>query len=88
VLTAVENVANLDASFWRHFANPDVGPKIASGKVRPDWTKRGFLRGYTDQRYTFGAIFHPSSPTGRKVSRSSSTATTWSCTTATMTPPR
>ena len=36
VLTAVENVANLDASFWRHFADPDVGEKIASGELRPD----------------------------------------------------
>jgi arylsulfatase len=62
VLTAVENVANLDASFWRHFADPDVGPKIASGDVRPDWTKRGFLRGYTDQRYTFGRYFSPLEP--------------------------
>jgi arylsulfatase len=62
VLTAVENVANLDASFCRHFADPDVGAKIASGKLRPDWTKRGFLRGYTDERYSFGRYFSPLEP--------------------------
>jgi arylsulfatase len=62
VLTAVENVANLDASFWRHFADPDVGAKIASGELRPDWTKRGFLRGYTDQSYSFGRYFSPLEP--------------------------
>ena len=62
VLTAVENVANLDASFWRHFADPDVGEKVASGALRPDWTKRGFLRGYTDARYSFGRYFSPLEP--------------------------
>jgi arylsulfatase len=62
VLTAVENVANLDASFWRRFADPDVTSRIASGELRPDWTKRGFLRGYTDQRYTFGRYFSPLEP--------------------------
>ena len=62
VLTAVENVANLDASFWRHFADPDVGEKIGSGELRPDWTKRGFLRGYTDERYSFGRYFSPLEP--------------------------
>jgi hypothetical protein len=58
----VENVANLDASFWRHFADPDVGQRIASGELRPDWTKRGFLRGYTDERYSFGRYFSPLEP--------------------------
>jgi arylsulfatase len=62
VLTAVENVANLDASFWRHFADPDVGEKIGSGELRPDWEKRGFLRGYTDERYSFGRYFSPLEP--------------------------
>jgi len=62
VLTAVENVANLDAAFWRHFADPDVGEKIASGELRPDWTKRGFLRGYTDERFSFGRYFSPLEP--------------------------
>jgi arylsulfatase A-like enzyme len=62
VLTAVENVANLDSSFWRHFADPDVGQRIASGELRPDWTRRGFLRGYTDQRYSFGRYFSPLEP--------------------------
>jgi arylsulfatase A-like enzyme len=62
VLTAVENVTNLDASFWRHFADPDVAEKIAGGELRPDWTKRGFLRGYTDERYSFGRYFSPLEP--------------------------
>ena len=62
VLTAVENVANLDADFWRQFADPDVGQRIASGELRPDWSKRGFLRGYTDERFTFGRYFSPLEP--------------------------
>jgi arylsulfatase A-like enzyme len=62
VLTAVENVANLDASFWRNFSDPDVGERIASGDLRPDWTKRGFLRGYTDARFSFGRYFSPLEP--------------------------
>jgi arylsulfatase A-like enzyme len=62
VLTAVENVANLDASFWRNFSDPDVAGKIASGELRPDWTKRGFLRGYTDERFSFGRYFSPLEP--------------------------
>ena len=33
-----------------------------SGQLRPDWTKRGFLRGYTDARYSFGRYFAPISP--------------------------
>ena len=33
-----------------------------SGELRPDWRKRGFLRGYTDQRYTFGRYFSPLEP--------------------------
>ena len=61
-VTAVEAVTYLDAGFWEHFAEPDVGDKIASGALRPDWHKRGFLRGYTDQRYTFGRYFSPLEP--------------------------
>ena len=62
VLTAVEAVTYLDAGFWRHFADPDVGDKILSGELRPDWRKRGFLRGCTDRRYTFGRYFSPLEP--------------------------
>jgi arylsulfatase len=62
VLTAVEAVTYLDAGFWRHFADPDVAEKIAGGELRPDWRKRGFLRGYTDARYTFGRYFSPIAP--------------------------
>src|SRR5262249_29467474 len=59
VLTAVEAVTYLDAGFWSHFADPDVGDKILSGELRPGWRKRGFLRGYTDERYSFGRSFSP-----------------------------
>jgi arylsulfatase A-like enzyme len=62
VLTAVENVANLDAAFWRHFGDADVAQRITSGDLRPDWEKRGFLRGYTDERYSFGRYFSPLEP--------------------------
>jgi arylsulfatase len=62
VLTAVESVLTLDAGFWRHFSDPDVAEKLGSGELRPDWTKRGFLRGYTDRRYTFGRYFSPLEP--------------------------
>jgi arylsulfatase len=30
--------------------------------LRPDWRKRGFLRGCTDRRYTFGRYFSPLEP--------------------------
>jgi arylsulfatase len=62
VLTAVETVTTLDSDFWQQFADPDVGQRIQSGELRPDWTKRGFLRGYTDSRYSFGRYFAPLSP--------------------------
>lgn len=62
VLTAVEAVTYLDAGFWHHFGDPDVADRVLSGELRPDWAKRGFLRGYTDQRYSFGRYFSPLQP--------------------------
>ncbi|MFG2824587.1 sulfatase-like hydrolase/transferase [Kitasatospora sp. NPDC048365] len=62
VLTAVESVTALDAAFWFEFADPEAPRRIQSGDLRPDWTKRGFLRGYTDSRYTFGRYFSPLDP--------------------------
>jgi arylsulfatase len=62
VLTAVESITTLDASFWFEFADPDAPKRIASGALRPDWDKRGFLRGYTDERHTFGRYFSPLRP--------------------------
>ncbi|HEX9258428.1 MAG TPA: sulfatase-like hydrolase/transferase, partial [Acidimicrobiales bacterium] len=62
VLTAVESITTLDASFWKHFADPDVGARIQDGSLRPDWRNRGFLRGYTDERYSFGRYFSPLEP--------------------------
>src|SRR5262249_25599560 len=35
---------------------------LQSGELRPDFRKRGFLRGYTDERYTFGRYFSPLEP--------------------------
>jgi arylsulfatase len=57
VLTAVESITTLDAGFWRHFADPDAPAKMMSGELRPNWEHRGFLRGYTDDRYSFGRYF-------------------------------
>jgi len=62
VLTAVESVISLDASFWKAFAHPDATQRLMSGELRPDFHKRGFLRGYTDERYSFGRYFSPLDP--------------------------
>lgn len=62
VLTAVESLMTLDASFWAHFGEPDTAQRIADGSLRPNWSKRGFLRGFTDERYTFGRYFAPIDP--------------------------
>lgn len=62
VLTAVESVLTLDADYWAAFEDPTAGERVVSGELRPDWTKRGFLRGYTDDRYTFGRYFSPLNP--------------------------
>ena len=62
VLAAVEAVTNIDAGFWSHFSDPDVGARIQSGELRPDWRKRGFLRAYMDERYSFGRYFSPLEP--------------------------
>ncbi|MBM3660347.1 MAG: hypothetical protein FJW95_12725, partial [Actinobacteria bacterium] len=62
VLTAVETVIGLDADFWRAFEDPTAADRLVSGELRPDFRKRGFLRGYTDARYTFGRYFSPLEP--------------------------
>jgi arylsulfatase len=62
VLTAVESVISLDAQFWKAFADPDAAKRLMSGDLRPDFRKRGFLRGYTDERYSFGRYFSPLEP--------------------------
>ena len=62
VLTAVEIVTTLDDGFWRSLGDPDGPERVQAGSLRPDWTKRGFLRGYTDHRYTFGRYFSPLEP--------------------------
>jgi arylsulfatase len=62
VLTAVESVIGLDADFWAAFGDGDAGERLMSGELRPDFHKRGFLRGYTDERYSFGRYFSPLEP--------------------------
>ncbi len=62
VLTAVETITTLDADYWRHFGDADVMQQLASGSLRPNLHKRGFLRGFTDERYTFGRYFSPLEP--------------------------
>jgi arylsulfatase len=62
VLTAVETITTLDAAYWRAFGEPDVVQRLQAGTLHPDLTKRGFLRGYTDHRYSFGRYFSPLQP--------------------------
>ena len=62
VLTAVETVMALDGAFWAAFGETDGPERIQSGELRPDWNNRGFLRGYTDDRYSFGRYFSPLNP--------------------------
>jgi arylsulfatase A-like enzyme len=62
VLVAIESVMTLDSSFWEHFADPDVVDRILSGDLRPDWRNRGFLRAFSDQRFTFARYFSPLEP--------------------------
>jgi arylsulfatase len=62
VLTAVESVISLDAAFWAAFTDADATQRLQAGELRPDFAKRGFLRGYTDERYTFGRYFSPLHP--------------------------
>jgi arylsulfatase len=62
VLTAVETITTLDADFWKEFSDPEAPQRLMSGELRPDWNKRGFLRGYTDARYSFGRYFSPLEP--------------------------
>jgi arylsulfatase len=62
VLTAVEIVTTLDNGFWRSLGDPDGPERVQGGSLRPDWAKRGFLRGYTDERYTFGRYFSALEP--------------------------
>jgi arylsulfatase len=61
-LTAIESVIGLDADFWAAFSDPTAGDRLLAGDLRPDFHKRGFLRSYTDERYTFGRYFSPLEP--------------------------
>ena len=72
VLTAVETITTLDAEFWTEFSDPEAAKRLMAGDLRPDWNKRGFLRGYTDARYSFGRYFSPLEP-----NRPSDVASLW-----------
>jgi hypothetical protein len=76
VLTAVESILTLDGEFWRQRAQPDAQARTESGELRADWRKRGFLRGYTDERYTFGRYFSPYEPNRRVIFRRCTRPTT------------
>jgi arylsulfatase A-like enzyme len=62
VLGAVEIVTTIDNDFWQTLGQPDGPQRMQEGTVRPNWTKRGFLRSYTDDRYTFARFFSPLEP--------------------------
>jgi len=62
VLTATESITTLDAGFWRRFDESDALEQMMAGTLRPDFDKRGFLRGYTDERYSFGRYYAPLAP--------------------------
>jgi arylsulfatase len=62
VLTAVEIITTIDDGYWRALGEPDGPARMQSGDLRPDWRKRGFLRGLTDERYTFARYFSPLAP--------------------------
>lgn len=62
VLTATESITTLDADFWRRFDEKDAVEQMMDGRLRPDWSKRGFLRGFSDERYSFGRYFSPLEP--------------------------
>jgi arylsulfatase len=62
----VESVISLDAEFWKALADNEASNRLMSGELRPDFHKGGFLRGYTDERYSFGRYFsslEPNRPT-------------------------
>ncbi len=62
VLTAVEVLTGLDDDYWKGLGEPDGPQRTMAGELRPDWRKRGFLRGWTDERYTFARYFSPIAP--------------------------
>ena len=62
VLSAVEIVPTIDDGYWRGLGEPDGPQRVQAGTLRPDFRKRGFLRGLTDERWTFGRYFSPLEP--------------------------
>ena len=62
ILSAVEIVTSIDDGYWRGFGEPDGPQRVQAGTLRPDFRKRGFLRGLTDERWTFGRYFSPLEP--------------------------
>jgi hypothetical protein len=82
VLTAVESVLTLDADFWRALGRGDAPEHVKDGTLRPDWRKRGFLRGLDRRALRVRALLLAAraEPTERR--RHPHATTTWSCTTA------
>lgn len=58
-LATGESVFGLDPTFFPSLAEPGGQEKLLNGELKPDWTRRSFLRGICDERYSFGRYFSP-----------------------------
>ena len=58
-LATGESVFGLDPAFFPSLAEPGGQEKLLNGQLKPDWTRRSFLRGICDDRYSFGRYFSP-----------------------------
>ena len=61
-LACVETITTLDDGFWSGLGQEGAQDRVLSGELRPDLSKRGFLRAYLDERYSFGRYFAPFAP--------------------------
>lgn len=58
-LATGESMFGLDPGFFRSLAEPGGVEKAAAGELKPDWSRRSFLRGICDERYSLGRYFSP-----------------------------
>jgi arylsulfatase len=58
-LATGESMFGLDPNLFPNMAQPGGLEKMASGEIKPDWTRRSFLRGICDDRYSLGRYFSP-----------------------------
>jgi arylsulfatase A-like enzyme len=58
-LATGESLFGLDPNLFRSLAEPGGAAKAAAGELKPDWTRRSFLRGICDERYSLGRYFSP-----------------------------